>query len=99
MKTETKVLNYTLSIKGIFGRNRKVKSTTVKLIKHVPVSEPRDPAEVLMKADEAIKELHVKPGSYWRVDEEPITLIDYGEGLISENFMMFSGKKLGEGKI
>jgi hypothetical protein len=94
--TKVEVLEYSLQVKGIWGRNRSVKFTSEKLAR-VPVGEPKPLAEVLALANAKLVTMKVKPGSAYNVVEQPMTVEKRTLGGVPMevvSFMVFSGKKL-----
>lgn len=92
METNKKeVWDYTLYIKGIYGRNRSVKFGNFDLVKQS--EEKRDHAQVLELAREKIQSLKPK-GSYWfKVMENPMT-IRQEDGYQVLEFKLMSGIQL-----
>jgi hypothetical protein len=89
---------YRLTVRGVWGRNRKEKYETWKLTR-VPASAPLPLEEALALAREKAKELKVKSGSKWSLVEEPVKveLNTIGERTYeSELYVLYSGVKLHE---
>lgn len=89
--TETPAFVYQVVVKGVYGRNRKAKLGIFKLAQ---TSEPMSHDVVKAKAMEAIRAEKVKPGAFVSVEEQPGTVSDYGDGLTSFSFMLFSETKI-----
>lgn len=81
----TQVNEYRLQIKGIFGRNRKVKFETFPLTE-IPIDQTADEADIRRLAQAKIAEVRVKSGSV-KVTKTPIT-IEKGEFFISRSHMI-----------
>ena len=97
MSTDTKVKGYyyRLTFNGIYGRNRKVKLTSEKLL---PFSqEKRDMSEVMEALDKALADLRPKSGSF-RVTCDPVER-EVCDGCVWEKFVLFSEEVVHQGKI
>lgn len=82
MTKETgKFLEYSLSLRGVYGRNRTEKFTTAKL-KRIREGEPALPeAEVKTLVDAALAQLKVKRGK-WTVQVYPVEVGDVFESIL-----------------
>jgi hypothetical protein len=100
VRTETKVTEYQLVLKGIFGRNRKVKLEVIRLV-DVPVGSPAISDSVLqsMVADK-LRANKAKPGLRWSVDATEVTISrTEGSPFVSRSFMMFTGVRVASGEV
>jgi hypothetical protein len=72
-----KVYDYTLYVKGIFGRNRKVKFQSFRLSSDNEAQ--KNAADVLQLAEEMLSKIKLK-GNYWfKICEQPCELEKRGE--------------------
>lgn len=102
-KSEKQVTNYSIALKGVFGRNRSVKLKVVKL-KDVDAGQPELTAEQVQElVNQTLAAEKAKPGLHWRVTKqaETVTQYDTGDGHIleSRSFMVFSGTTVAEGVV
>lgn len=92
VRTETNVTEYRLQLRGLFGRNRKVKGLGIAL-RDVPVEvEKLSDSELHLLVTEALVAAKVKPGCQWKVMATPVTITRNGGPFVSRSFMMFSGE-------
>jgi hypothetical protein len=90
MSQETKAFQYDLQVKGVWGRNRSVKFTSVRLAV-VPEALPDD--AVVGRARTLAATLKLKRASL-AVVEYPATISDYGNGLQSVCLAITQGRKI-----
>jgi hypothetical protein len=96
MADERKAYEYSVVVKGLYGRNRKPKLGVFKIAR----TEEQLSAEVVIaRAKDVLRAEKVKPGAYVCVEEQPGTVSDYGDGLTSFSFMVFSEVKLACGWV
>ena len=86
-KEEKQVFRYSLAIKGLFGRNRSVKSKSFDLV--VDSESKLSADEIRPKAEAKLKELKPKGQHYIRVSENKEKLTVYPDGTEMRSFMMF----------
>ncbi len=91
---KTKVLNYVVSVNGIYGRNRTKKFFTFRLFRHVGPTTPKELKELLPLMREHLIEHKVKPGAIIRLSEDPIELDGH-----FETFVLYSERELIRGKL
>ena len=79
-RTESKVIDYMISIRGVWGRNRKEKFELVKLTR-VPADQPLDVGAVTDAALARLAEMKAKAGLRWRLAAYPVTLetVEYSD--------------------
>lgn len=98
METTTKVIDYNLAIKGVWGRNRSVKFKTVRLARKMETDPEITAAELDRLVKDALFREHVKSGA-WAVDRDPVELKRSGDGIVFECFMLFSGTRVLAGTV
>jgi len=99
MESKREALNYRVAVKGVWGRNRKVKYETWKLEGYTGLAEKAPLEAVLAAARAKLAELKVKSGSYVAVLEDPVTFETCESGgklWVSELYVLFSSVKLHE---
>lgn len=94
--TTKKVTDYILVFNGLFGRNRKVKFTTVKVAR-VPEGGQLDKTFEALAA-EGLAKLGAKTGK-WKLDAHPVELKAYSGGLTTESFLLFSEVTVATGAV
>jgi hypothetical protein len=94
---EKKGFKYCLTIKGVFGRNRKAKFEVFSLVARTEEQKPLD--AVMPLANAMLAHIKAKPGAVYKVTETPITWGESGNGISFESFMMFSGVTLAQGVV
>lgn len=72
------VYDYRMTFTGIFGRNRKVKDESVKLLRHVPRSEPKTIEELKPMMRDALEEHRVRADATVVVREYPVEITPDG---------------------
>lgn len=101
--SEKKVLTYELQVKGVFGRNRKAKSTHATLQTVAPDAVQPTEEELRKEAESALRLLGVKPGATWLVLKRPETLSTFtgsgGAEYTTRAFMLFSDTVLFRGTV
>ena len=102
MREERKILRYKLVVKGLYGRNRKVKFELFTLVKECDPATPKTLDELMPMYKAKLVEIKFKGGSAW-IEEDPITLNthDMGDGksYTTESYLLMSGKTLHKEKI
>lgn len=96
---QTHVIEYRLYVKGLFGRNRKVKGDSLALV-DVPVEAPAISDSMLnsLVADK-LASIKAKPGLAWKVLATDVTITRNGGPFVSRSFMMFTGKTVASGSV
>lgn len=95
MNETKKFLEYSLAVTGIFGRNRKSKFESIRLVDSVVKLSP-EALQPLMQAE--LAGIKAKPGCRYRVIETPVEESTSG-GFTSRSFMLFSGVTIFEGVV
>ncbi len=101
MGTKREILRYQLCVKGIFGRNRKVKFEIFTLVKECDPSKPMTLDALMPLYRAKLAEIKFK-GGVARITEDPLTVEENVIGtkvFTSESFMIFSEKVIYEEKI
>ena len=89
------MLDYRLNVKGVYGRNRKVKFQSVRLAL-VPPDAPKAVNDLVELADAKLREIRVK-SALIRIEEQPIEVTEYdyeGRTITTETYAIFSGRTL-----
>lgn len=98
-ETKKQVFEYRLHVKGVFGRNRKVKMQSFPILdsdvalRGIDISAP---------AVQVLGEVKPKPGCQYKVIETPVTVEKStydGRTVTSRSFMMFSGIAIDQGVV
>ena len=100
-KDERKILRYQLCVKGLFGRNRKVKFETFTLVEECAPETPKTADELMPLFKAKLAEIKFKGGLAW-ISEDPITLTRYDMGertYTTESFALCSSRTLHREKI
>lgn len=99
---KSNALRYTLCVKGVFGRNRKVKREFVRL----GYSEPDAPisaATLQPLVERELRKLKLRSGGEWDVEESPVELSEYagsdGQTLAIECCSILRGKAILAGVV
>lgn len=97
--SKREILRYECRVKGLFGRNRSIKTDCVKLV-DADAGAPKSLDEVMPLFRQALASMKFK-GGYAQIWETPITVEenDYGGGTILKSESFLGGKKLHEEKI
>lgn len=96
MENTRKVFDWVLSVRGVYGRNRSEKFTTVRLFRRPEEVAGPDTAALDAAIAEALNELKFKRGR-WAVDRNPVELKTYSDGVTVEHFVLFSGERIAGG--
>lgn len=101
-ETERKYTEYSLRVRGLFGRNRKVKAESFKLLEGEP-GVVKTPDEVKPSVEAKLAEIKAKPGTTYEVvfGERTETLTKYDDGvtLRSVGFWPMSERALYAGAV
>jgi len=100
MANKRNVLNYRLTVRGVFGRNRTVKFDTFSLLKGVDPASPKTLKELLPMAWTKLAEIRFKSGT-WKIEEDPVELNDYQDGdrvITLETYALLSSKTIHQAK-
>ena len=96
-------LNYTLAVRGVFGRNRKIKFELVTLVKHVDPAQPKTLDELRPLVRNALADLRAKQGLTYSLREEPVEVSTYdlggGKVATTEGFMLMSERVMLKGVV
>ena len=96
MENTRKVFDWVLSVRGVYGRNRSEKFTTVRLFRRPEEVAGPDDATLDSAVSNALNELKFKRGR-WTVDRNPVELTTYSDGVTIEHFVLFSGENIAGG--
>jgi hypothetical protein len=99
-ESKRKYVEYGVRVRGVWGRNRSVKSDSFKVLE----SEAARPVEEIRPLVEAkLREIKVKPGArfaaYEGEREESVRSYSDGTSMRSVCFALFGDKKLYEGAV
>lgn len=91
-ENKKKVYDYNLYIKGLFGRNRKVKFESFKILENS--DQTIDKNHIKEMVENALKE-KVKPkGNYYLKVIEQECFLENDSGMEIKSFMLFSGTRI-----
>ena len=90
-KNKKKILRYQLRVRGLFGRNRKVKSDSFTLVRECDPDKPLAVEDLLPLFRAKLAEIRFK-GGIASVTEDPLTIDEYevdGKILRTESYALF----------
>jgi hypothetical protein len=103
MTASANKLNYSLAIRGIWGRNRKPKFEIFSLVKHVDPADPKTVVELWPIMHAKLIEIKAKPGLIYSLREEPVEVSTYdlGDGHVgtTEGFVLMSERVMVKGVV